>query len=152
MPPSSQARSNRTKYLYDPFGRRIRKSGTSGTTFFLSDGDRLLAEYDGSGDRQVRYAYAQGFAPVQVAYNDGGETIYDVHSDHLDTPRMLTDDAGVPSWRASYEAFGRAHISTDPRIGFKRAIERPGRAVLAGSCSGCRRARFSRVLRGRAVE
>jgi RHS repeat-associated protein len=27
---------------------------------------------------------------------------------------MLTDEFGVPSWRASYEAFGAAHVSTDP--------------------------------------
>lgn len=103
-------------YAYDPFGRRIRKSGTSGTTLFLWDGDQLLAEYDSSGDRTVRYAYAGGFAPVQVAYPDGlgGEDIYDVHSDHLDTPRMLTDEFGVPSWRANYAAFGEAHLSADP--------------------------------------
>jgi uncharacterized protein RhaS with RHS repeats len=68
---------------------------------------------DESGNRTVRYAYAGGFAPAQVAYAASPETIYDVHSDHLDTPRMLTDDAGVPSWRASYEAFGRAHVSSD---------------------------------------
>ncbi|HEX5066857.1 MAG TPA: RHS repeat-associated core domain-containing protein, partial [Myxococcota bacterium] len=102
-------------YRYDPFGRRIKKSSTSSTTFYLWDGDRLLAEYGVSGNRTVRYAYGSGFAPVQFARTDGSsEDIYDVHSDHLDTPRMLTDDAGVPSWRASYEAFGRAHVSTDP--------------------------------------
>ena len=91
-----------------------KKTIDSTETFYLWDGDRLLAEYDGSGARQVRYAYAGGFAPVQVAYGSSPETIYDVHSDHLDTPRMLTDDARVPSWRASYEAFGKAHVSTDP--------------------------------------
>ena len=93
------------EYTYDPFGRRIRKvvdadggGMTYGevTTWYVWDGDQLLAEYDTSGDRQVRYAYAGGFAPLQVAYDDGsgGEDIYDVHSDHLDTPRMLTDASG----------------------------------------------------------
>jgi RHS repeat-associated protein len=62
----------------------------------------------------MRYAYAGGFAPVQFAVGSSSEQIYDVHSDHLDTPRMLTDEFDVPSWRASYEAFGAAHISTDP--------------------------------------
>jgi len=27
---------------------------------------------------------------------------------------MLTDNTGLPVWRANYEAFGRAHVSTDP--------------------------------------
>ena len=39
---------------------------------YLWDGDQLLAEYGGSGARQVRYAYAEGFAPVQVAYGPAG--------------------------------------------------------------------------------
>jgi hypothetical protein len=38
------------------------------TTWYLWDGDQLLAEYNSSGERQVRYAYAGGFAPAQVAY------------------------------------------------------------------------------------
>jgi RHS repeat-associated protein len=102
-------------YAYDPFGRRIKKTlGGGATTWYLWDGDRLLGEYEGSG-RKVRYAYAQGFAPVQVAYKNGtSEDVYDVHSDDLDTPRLLTDSSGLPVWRASYEAFGRAHVSTDP--------------------------------------
>jgi len=51
---------------------------------------------------------------VQVAYpaGGGGEAIYDVHTDHLDTPRMLTDADGTPVWWAGYEAFGRAHLDT----------------------------------------
>lgn len=110
-------------YAYDPFGRRLRKTNevTSDTTWYLWDGDQLLAEYQEtsstSADREVRYAYAGGFAPVQVAYGPAGsETIYDVHTDHLDTPRLLTDssDPQVPVWRAGYEAFGRAYVSTDP--------------------------------------
>jgi RHS repeat-associated protein len=102
-------------YRYDPFGRRILKEvddgSTTTTTFYLWDGDQLLAEYDGSGVRQTRYAYAGGFAPVQMAKKNGtGEDVYDVHSDHLDTPRMLTDSTGVAVWRASYQAYGSAKL------------------------------------------
>lgn len=103
-------------YQYDPFGRRIRKTVSGVTTWFLWDGDELLAEYDAAGTRQARYAYAGGFAPVQLATPDGtgGEEVFDVHTDSLDTPRMLTDAAGEPVWRAVYEAFGRAHVDPDP--------------------------------------
>jgi RHS repeat-associated protein len=102
--------SDTTTFVYDPFGRRLRKTHDTGggatTTWYLWDGDQLLGEYDTSGTRDVRYAYAGGFAPMQVAYNDGGETVYDVHTDHLDTPRLLTDAAQTVVWRASHEAFG----------------------------------------------
>ncbi len=85
------------------------------TTWYLWDGDQLLAEYDGSGARTVRYAYAGSFAPVQVAYTNGSaEDVYDVHSDHLDTPRLLTDSAGTVVWREAHEAFGKAHPDENP--------------------------------------
>jgi len=108
-----------TTYRYDPFGRRVMKTvddGTPETTWYLWDGDQLLGEYDASGNRLVRYAYAGGFAPVQVAYDDGsgGEDIYDVHTDHLDTPRMLTDENDTPVWRSAHEAYGAAQPDEDP--------------------------------------
>ncbi len=118
-------------YEYDPFGRRIRKVVTQAglplnvTTYYLWDGDRLLAEYSDTGARKVRYAYAEGFAPAQVAYGPAGsETIYDVHSDHLDTPRMLTNAAGVAKWRASYQAFGQAALDPANTVTFN--IRFPG--------------------------
>ncbi len=112
-------------YEYDPFGRRIRKVVTQAglpanvVTYYLWDGDRLLAEYSDTGVRKVRYAYADGFAPAQVAYGSAGaETIYDVHSDHLDTPRLLTDAAGIPKWRAAYQAFGQAALDPTNTVTF----------------------------------
>ncbi len=44
-----------TTFRYDPFGRRIQKSGPSGTTNFLYDGKNLLEEMDASGSVLARY-------------------------------------------------------------------------------------------------
>jgi YD repeat-containing protein len=108
----TEAAGQETTYRYDPFGRRIQKSvdpdGAGGspavTTWYVWDGDMLLGEYDASGGRDVRYAYAGGFAPVQVAYDNGsGEDVYDVHTDHLDTPRLLTDDTGAVALQSSVQ-------------------------------------------------
>lgn len=111
-----------TSYIYDPFGRRIRKAvsgGSSpGTTIFVWDGDRLIAEYDETSPttstRSVRYVNGVGFSPDQLVVEGASPETYDVHSDHIDKPLMLTDSTGVPVWRASYAAFGAATISTDP--------------------------------------
>jgi RHS repeat-associated protein len=118
--------STLAEYLYDPFGRRTQKTASGVTTWFLWDGDQLLGEYDGSGARTRRYAYAGGFAPLQVADPDGGsgETIYDVHTDHLDTPRLLTDSGGNDVWRGAYEAFGTAAL--DPGNGVTFNVRFPG--------------------------
>lgn len=106
-------------YAYDPFGRRIRKVTGGATTWYLWDGDRLLAEFDGDGDLERRYAYAGGFAPAQVAdVGVGSEAVYDVHTDHLQTPRLLTDPTGAAVWRASYEAYGEAHLDGGNSVDF----------------------------------
>ncbi len=119
-------------YAYDPFGRRIRKSVNGVTTWYLWDGDQLLAEYDGSGARTVRYAYAGSFAPVQVAYkNSSGEDVYDVHSDHLDTPRLLTDSSGAVVWREAHEAFGKAVLDPANTVTFN--VRFPGQYFDAES-------------------
>jgi RHS repeat-associated protein len=87
----------------------------------------LLGEYDASGGRDVRYAYAGGFAPVQVAYDNGsGEDLYDVHTDHLDTPRLLTDDTGAVAWQSSHEAYGDAQVTSSLGAGRAFNIRFPG--------------------------
>lgn len=99
-------------YLQDPFGLRIKKVVGAQTTWYLWDGDQLLAEYDGSGSRAVRYAYLPGEdSPAQFADANGA---YWVHSDQLGTPRALISSAGAVVWRASYEAFGKAVVDADP--------------------------------------
>ena len=94
-------------YAHDPFGRRIRKT-VNYTTWYLWNGDRLLAEYDGSGNRTVRYAYAEGWTPLQVEIGGPTGTLYDVHTDHLGTPRRMTNASQATAWRAKYEVFGKA--------------------------------------------
>ncbi len=44
-----------TTFKYDPFGRRIQKSGPLGTTNYLDDGDNLLEEVDNNGNVLARY-------------------------------------------------------------------------------------------------
>jgi RHS repeat-associated protein len=103
-------------YAYDPFGRRVRKTVDGSDTWFLWSGDRLLEERDDTGALAVRYTYGVGYAPVQVRIADGGsgEDVYDVHTDHLDTPRRLTDAAGAEVWVAEMAAFGEAFVEEDP--------------------------------------
>ena len=44
-----------TTFRYDPFGRRIQKSGPLGTTNYLYDGPNSVEEVDGSGNILGRY-------------------------------------------------------------------------------------------------
>jgi len=97
-------------YAYDPFGRRVQKTAGGAARFYVWSGDRLLEEHDESGALAARYTYGTGFAPVQMRTYDPGESVYDVHTDHLDTPRRLTDASGAEQWSAEYAAFGEASV------------------------------------------
>jgi RHS repeat-associated protein len=54
-------------------------------------------------------------APFTVVANTGQSTpaaLYYYHNDHLGTPQALTNQAGVVVWRATYDPFGKATVTT----------------------------------------
>jgi len=98
-------------YLYDSVGHRIRKTVNGVTTWYLWDRDGLLAEYDASGNRTLRYGYLPGgFGAVQL--QDANGTYY-VHSDGLRAPRLLTNSTGQVAWQAKYAAYGATVVNGD---------------------------------------
>lgn len=107
------------QYAYDPFARRVRKTVADGVnpavdTWFVWSGNKLVEEHDGSGDLVRRSVFGVGFAPVVISDVSGTtESIYEVHTDHLDTPRALTDESGTHVWRADYRVYGEALVNED---------------------------------------
>jgi RHS repeat-associated protein len=103
--------STTASYLYDSFGRRIRKTVNGTTTWYLWDLTSVLAEYDASGSRTLRYGYLPG-ALVAAQVQDANGTYY-VHSGAKQTPRLLTNSAGQVAWQARYAAYGTAAVNGD---------------------------------------
>lgn len=98
-------------YQYGPTARRLSKIVNGNKTWFLWDGDDLIAEFNNTGIREKRYAYFnEDHAPVQVQDING---IYTVHTDHLDTPRYLTDSSQQVIWRSVQQSFGQATVDED---------------------------------------
>jgi RHS repeat-associated protein len=116
---STLTTSTKVNYHYDPMGRRIGKSVSTGsttpiTTWYLWEGQNLLAEYNASGQRQKRYAYLPGsYLPEQMADSTG---TYTVHSDHLQTPTVLSNSQGTTVWSMQHVAYGQAWINRDPDV------------------------------------
>jgi RHS repeat-associated protein len=91
---------------------RIGSSSTTTQYWYLWEGQNLLAEYNASGQRQKRYAYLPGsYLPEQMADSTG---TYTVHSDHLQTPTVLSNSQGTTVWSMQHVAFGQAWINNDP--------------------------------------
>jgi len=92
---------------YDAFGRRIWKRGPGGEVRFIWAGEQMVREIvrDETGTHTRDYLYYPGtYTPLALRV-DG--KVYDYHTDHLGTPRRLTDSEGQVVWSADYSAFGR---------------------------------------------
>ncbi|PIF75062.1 RHS repeat-associated protein [Variovorax sp. 54] len=95
-PATNQAEQQGYTYVYDEQGTLIAEVGSGGTN---------------SGG-QTQYIYlptANGPMPIAAVIN--GAT-YAVHSDHLNTPRKLTDVSGQAVWQWGYSAFGEDKPTT----------------------------------------
>jgi RHS repeat-associated protein len=124
-----------TTYHHDNFGRRIRKYSTAGptsTTVFAYDkAGHLLGEYDHTGKPLREYIWLGDtpvamFTPDPVATNP--PVIYSIHTDHLNTPRVVTDKNNKVRWRWLAEPFGTTAPETNPEgLGvFTQPLRFPG--------------------------
>lgn len=71
---------------------------------------QLVAEHGGNGAVLREYLHLPA---TPLATIEGANTYY-VHTDHLDTPRLLTDNAGNAVWRWESLPFGEAPPDEDP--------------------------------------
>ncbi len=88
-------------------GERSTKLFNGTKTHYIYDlQGQLIAEADNTGAIQKEYIYLNG---QRLATVTNGAVYYD-HTDHLDTPIALTDQAGLTQWKASYTPFGKAIV------------------------------------------
>jgi len=99
-------------YTYDPFGRRIKKTVGSTTTYYLYADEGLIGEYDGTGVELRTYGYVANsdFTTNPVFLRQGGET-YFYQNDHLGTPQKITNMSGAVVWSATYDASLCANVN-----------------------------------------
>jgi RHS repeat-associated protein len=99
-----------TTFKYDPFGRRIQKSGPLGTTNYLYDGARLLEELDNSGGVVVRYTQASAIDEPLAQLRSGTTTYH--QADGLSSITSITNTAGTIASTYVYDAFGKLSASS----------------------------------------
>jgi len=99
-----------TTFRYDPFGRRIQKSGPLGTTNYLYDGDDLIEELDNSGNVLARYNHGPGFDQPLSMLRSSATSYY--QSDVLSTVTSLSNTSGALANTYSYDSFGKLLSST----------------------------------------
>ncbi len=103
-------------YEYNALGQRISKTVAGQTTDYIYDlNGQLLAEIDrATGETLKEYLYLDGQPLALVdASQDGSESLYYVHNDHLNTPQKLTDQNQQVVWAADYQPFGEVALNED---------------------------------------
>jgi RHS repeat-associated protein len=95
-----------TTFRYDPFGRRIQKSGPLGTTNYLYDGKNSLEEADSLGNVLARYTQPKYIDEPLAELRSSGSSFYEV--DALGSITSLTNPGGAIANTYTYDSFGNA--------------------------------------------
>jgi RHS repeat-associated protein len=104
-------------YTYNTLGQRVRKQLSTGEDIHYVYGQygQRLGEYAATGDRIKEYIYnTQGGTVELIAQIDAAGNIHYIHTDHLMTPRIITDTNKVVVWRWKSDAFGTTAPDEDP--------------------------------------
>ena len=83
---------------YDPLGRLYQVTSGANTTRFVYDGDRLVAEYNGSGTLQRRYVHGPGVDEPLVWYEGSSVSSANrryLHANHQGSIVATSNAAGV---------------------------------------------------------
>lgn len=97
-------------FKYDPFGRRIYKSLSSGTSIFAYDADNLVEETNSSGTVVARYSQGLNIDEPLAMLRSGTTSYY--HADGLGSVTSLTSAAGAVAQTYSFDSFGKQTASS----------------------------------------
>ena len=99
-----------TTFKYDPFGRRIQKSGPLGTTNYLYDGHNDIEELDSSGNVLARYTQGPRIDQPLAELRSGTTSFY--QQDALRSVTSLSNAAGALANTYTFDSFGKLTAST----------------------------------------
>jgi RHS repeat-associated protein len=97
-------------FKYDPFGMRIYKSSSGGTSVFAYDGDKLIEETNASGVVVSRYAQARNIDEPLAMLRSSATSYYS--ADGLGSVTSLTNSSGAAAETYTYDSFGKVTASS----------------------------------------
>jgi RHS repeat-associated protein len=87
-------------YLVNSLGRRYQKTLQGTTTGYLYDqSGRLIAETADAGVTYTQYVWLADTPVAVIKPTTPDPTLYFIHTDHLDTPRVISNQAQQTVWR-----------------------------------------------------
>jgi RHS repeat-associated protein len=101
--------SGTVTYSHNGQGQRVTKNNGTTVLFAYDEAGNLIGEYDASGNVVQEHVW---FNSAPVAVLEGANKHY-VHTDHLGTPRAVSDGNTV-IWRWESDPFGSTTANEDP--------------------------------------
>ena len=103
------------EYRYSALGNRVAKliDGEVVERYLWQDKTTLLATYDGSGRLKQRFEYVLGHVPSK--FTQDGSSYY-IITDHLGSPRLITDAQGQVQRAIDYDAYGNIVADSNPSL------------------------------------
>jgi YD repeat-containing protein len=96
-------------FKYDPFGRRIYKSSSSGTSVFAYDGDNLVEETNSSGTAVARYSQGLNIDEPLAMLRSSTTSFY--QADGLGSVTSLSNSTGSLAQTYTFDSFGKPQSS-----------------------------------------
>jgi RHS repeat-associated protein len=104
-----------TTYAYNAFNQRIRKTTPSNTTIYHYDiTGNLILETNPDGRLIREYIYTDDILLAKIEAGTTTETLTYLHNDHLNTPRLATNQQGIKVWSWDSDGFGKSLPNEDP--------------------------------------
>jgi RHS repeat-associated protein len=131
-------------FKYDPFGRRIYKSSSSGTSVYAYDGDNLIEETNSTGVVVARYSDGLNIDEPLAMLRSATTSYYD--ADGLGSVTSLSNGAGSLAQTYGYDSFGKKTSSSGS---LTNAFQYTGREFDTESTLYYMRARYFDPANGR---
>lgn len=106
---------------YDPLGRLYEVTSAGTSTYFLYDGDALVAEYNNAGAITQRYLHGPGVDEPLVWFVGAGTAVADrryLHADHQGSIHGISDGTGAMLAINTYNSFGVGGETNLGRFGY----------------------------------
>lgn len=97
--------ANIVAFKYDPFGRRVYKSSSAGTSVYAYDGDSLIEETNSSGAAVARYSHGPNIDETLAMFRSSATSYF--HADGLGTITSLANTAGSLAETYTFDSFGK---------------------------------------------
>jgi RHS repeat-associated protein len=135
-----------TTFRYDPFGRRIQKSGPLGTTNYLYEGVNLLETLNASGSEIASYVNGGDLDQPYAELRSGTVNYYE--QDAANSVTSLSSSTGVLADTYAYDSFGNVTNSTGT---LANPFQYAGRELDSETGLNYNRARYYNQATGRFI-